>query len=427
MGGNASYSQDITLNGVFTIFEAIRLLNSDRKIYFSQEQSLKNISNFIYTKNEEQLDSNFPFYKKRINFSKQKYSDINFVIIILESYDKDLMNLYPNSVPYFNNELKKNGVYFDNAYASGRRSLMGLSSLMLSIPYIQGLMPLNSGLEAKEFTRIGNLLNNYGYHSLYIANEGKNEERISELVKYFGIDEFYSKEDITITRNYPYFEKGYDIDGLEFFYDKINNINSSFVSFFWVTSTHLPYHQVLSEKLKIYDGNDIIEQYLNRLRYTDYALENFFKKASETSWFKNTIFILVPDHRAVLSERKATRDIIGEEYFSSFILLYAPYILTPEENPLYCNIGDIIPTIIDLAHIDGEYSSFYTSLFDNDRKDYTFIYGEDNNIYTFAPNHRGIVNILEPNIDNMSELDKAALSLGEILYSTVKNNKFVKK
>lgn len=97
------------------------------------------------------------------------------------------------------------------------------------------------------------------------------------------------------------------------------------------------------------------------------------------------------------------------------------------QSQLYCNIGDIIPTIIDLAHIETEYSSFYTSLFDTKRKDFTFIYGEDNNIYTFAPNHRGIINIYNPALDNMSDIDKTALSLGEILYSVVKSNKFITK
>ncbi len=30
--------------------------------------------------------------------------------------------------------------------------------------------------------------------------------------------------------------------------------------------------------------------------YTDYALKEFFKKASKGSWFKNTVFVLTADH-----------------------------------------------------------------------------------------------------------------------------------
>lgn len=420
-------ASDIALNGVFTVFEAIRIASDDRKLYLMYDEGLKSIQTNLITQNEKQVDINYPFMKKRTNFSKPKYDNINFVIIILESFDKDLMDLYPEAVPFFNNELKPKGIYFSNAFSSGRRSLMALQSLMLSIPYIHGLPPLNNGLENKEFMRIGNLLNQNNYHSIYIANEGKNEERISELIKYFNISEFYSKEDIPVLHEYPAFEKGYDLDALEFFHNKINNINNKFIGFFWTTSTHLPYNQILSKELKIFDGDNSTEQYLNRLRYSDYALQNFFEKSKKESWFKNTVFILVPDHRAVIGDRKPTRENIGEEYFSSFILLYAPYILEPIQSQLYCNIGDIIPTIIDLAHIETEYASFYTSLFDTKRKNFTFIYGEDNNIYTFAPNHRGVININNPALDNISDIDKTALSLGEIIYSVVKSNKFITK
>lgn len=423
-GGGAA---DIALNGVFSVFEAVRLMQDNRNLYFTFDENLKNLQNNLITNNEKQVDLNYPFVKKRINFSMPEYNNINFVVIVLESFDRDLMDLHPEAVPFFNNEIKKNGVYFTNAFSSGRRSLMGLQSLMLSIPYIQGLPPLNSGLESKEFTRIGNLLKQNNYHTLYIANEPKTQERIAELVKYFNISEFYSLEDIPVLYDYPAFEKGYDIDGLEFFLEKINNIKGNFAAFFWTTSTHLPYNQVLSDKFKIYNGDTTTEQYLNRLRYSDYALENFFQKSKNMPWFKNTVFILVPDHRAVIGDRKPTRESIGEEYFSSFISIYAPYILEPEINQTYCNIGDIIPTIIDLAHIEKEYASFYTSLFDKDRKNFTFIYGEDNNIYIFAPEYRSIININKLELDNISNLDKTAVSLGEMLYTTIKNNKFVSK
>lgn len=423
-GGNTA---DISLNGIFTLFEAARTIKNDRKLYFPYEYASDKLKHNLITENETQVNPDYPFMKKRTSYSAGVLKDVNFAVIILESFDRDIMDKYPQAVPFFTNHLKKNGIYFTNTFASGRRSLMGLSSLMLSVPYIQGLLPLNSGLETKEFMRIGNILNKYGYHTLYIANENPNDERISELINWFGINEFYSKRDIPLTNTYPEYPKGYDLDALEFWYKKLNDIQGRFVSYFWTASTHLPYHQILSEELKIFAGKDMLEQYLNRLRYTDYALENFFKKAENEKWFKNTVFILVPDHRAVISGRKPTRDDIGEEYFASFMLFYAPDILVPSVNETYCNIGDIIPTIFDLAHIGTEYASFYTSLFDSSRKNQTFVYGEDNKIYVFAPDYRSIIDINQINPDNMTETDKTAAALGELLYITVKNNKFMKK
>ena len=44
------------------------------------------------------------------------------------------------------------------------------------------------------------------------------------------------------------------------------------------------------------DGDDIDSQFLNSLRYTDRSIGDFIEKAKSTSWYDNTLVIIVSDH-----------------------------------------------------------------------------------------------------------------------------------
>ena len=346
---------------------------------------------------------------------------------MLESFDKDIISAHPDSSPYIFGKLKNESIYFPNIYATGRRSLMGLSAIMLSIPHIQGLLPLNSGLENRELFRVGKYYNDNGYFCLYVGNHERTAERIESLSSYFGVNKLYTKEDIPLRHKYPEFPKGYDYEGLEFFAEKINEINGNFVSYYWSSSTHVPYDRVFDENLKIYSGKNMVEQYLNRVRYVDNAVENFMNKVSKYSWFDNTVFIFVPDHRAIFTDKNPTRKNIGDEYFNSFMMIYAPKLLKPYVDNVYGTLSEITPTIIDLGKMKKEYNAFSTSLFDKKRKNQAIVYGEDNKIYIFSPDYRNIVDLNNINIDKMDETQKEALALGEHLYKTVKDNKYIMK
>ncbi len=58
-------------------------------------------------------------------------------------------------------------------------------------------------------------------------------------------------------------------------------------------SSHSPYDQPLQGKI---NWNDSEDKFHNSAAYTDSCLGDFFRKAQQQKWYKNTIFILVADH-----------------------------------------------------------------------------------------------------------------------------------
>ena len=69
LGINYPKSSDIALNGVFTIFEAVRNLQKDRVLYIGEKESKQYQSNYTVTVNERIINENYPYLKNRVNFA----------------------------------------------------------------------------------------------------------------------------------------------------------------------------------------------------------------------------------------------------------------------------------------------------------------------------------------------------------------------
>lgn len=348
------------------------------------------------------------------------------MIIFFESWSKHLIEKYPEATPNFR-ALKTNGLYFPNFYSSGTRSLIGISSMLLSIPHIPTLPYLNAGLETQNFSRMAGYFNRMGYKTIFIQTDEKTADKMGEVAAYANFTEFYSKEDIPLENKYPAFPKGFDKEGFQFLYNRLNAIQGSFMSIFYTSSTHTPYDAVLSEEHKLFSGATDVERYLNRLSYADAALGDFFRKAAERPWFKDTVFILLSDHNPIFSD---SGRVTAADKFGSFLLIYAPSMLKAGEKRDISTQEDILPTLLDMAGVKESYSSSGSSLCDADRKNIKFIYGEDGKAYIISESGEKIVDIASlhaagENKENTPEL--IALARLEAFYHAIKNDKWMKK
>ena len=90
------------------------------------------------------------------------------------------------------------------------------------------------------------------------------------------------------------------------------------------------------------------------VKYTDFALKQFFKMAEKQSWFDNTIFVVVADHCASSSGK--TELPLDRYRIPAFI--YAPKFIEPKVyNKLVSQI-DLMPTVFGLLNFNYE-SKFY--------------------------------------------------------------------
>ena len=169
-------------------------------------------------------------------------------------------------------------------------------------------------------------------------------------------------------------------------------------------------------------------RFLNRAYYTDQALKNFFEKARQEPWFKDTIFLFLPDHRAPFSNRKKDFDALTKEKFQSFLLVYGADI-PARVSTLFATQEDILPTLLDLLNSSESYASSGQSLLDPYRAKDKFIYEEhDNTIHVIGPHKQYMVS--EATLKDLSSAPaeiQQALQFNEAIYKSIHENKWKKK
>ena len=411
---------DLILNGPFNTYEALRK-SSKRKLYFKDFQLTlpQNPSITI-------PDAAYPFEKKLNNFYL-KNDNYNFMLIVMESFDPLLLEKYPQDIPNLM-KIKENSLYFSNFYASGTRSITGITGIMFSLPYIWGQPNMINGLGAKNLSRIAKYFNNKNYETLSFSTDIATADKASEMASYQGFKSFYSKENIPVKRKYPLFNKGFDYEGFEFILDKLNKTEKNFFAYFFTSSLHTPYNILLSPEHQKYPHDTQEHQFVNRAIYVDDSLGNFFEKAKAEPWFDKTIFFILPDHRAVFNNRVATEDNLTDQKFKSFLLIYGKPI-KPGINTQIATQEDILPTLLDLLNTEESFSTSGESLFDKNRTQEKFIYEENKNtIHILGPNikeHFSEETLADFN--SLTPLQKESLKYNEAIYNALKNNTWKKK
>lgn len=218
----------------------------------------------------------------------------NIVLIIMESWSSTLIFTPEDEkevTPEFH-KLMREGVYFDNIYASGPRSEQGMASIFSGFP----ATPISSiTVQPDKYQKLPSLikdLKNEDYYSAFYFGGQLIYGNIKSYIIYNEFDQI--KEVYDFDPQLPQGKLGiHDEFTLLYMVNDLKDAPQPFVSGLFTISTHSPYDQPMEEMIS-WGGNE--QQYLNSAYYTDYSLGKFIEEAKKQDWYKNTLFIFVADH-----------------------------------------------------------------------------------------------------------------------------------
>ncbi|KGQ64006.1 LTA synthase family protein [Gallibacterium anatis] len=297
--------------------------------------------------------------------SNEKENYKNIVFILLESwsykYIDGLAHRNYNVTPFIDSLIEKSMVW-DNYYAAGKRSIIGIQAVLSSVPALNNHPVLGFGLELNKISRIGKILNDHQYRTIMMQTSNRRSFNVNSIANVLGFQEYYGKEDVPIIKKYPQEPPhfGWDYDSLQFLLNKLNETPKSkpFFAFLFTGSTHEPFADA-GEAFHIYPHNQSNENgFLNTLCYSDWSLEQFMKAAEKQPWYNNTIFIFTADHtlNSLPSENL-------KEQFHIPLIVYSPDgSLSAKRESQFASQYDLFPTILDLLGIDTPISTFGQSL-----------------------------------------------------------------
>lgn len=241
----------------------------------------------------------------------------NIVLIIIESWSADVIEAITGEkgiTPRFN-ELVNDGILFTRTYATGNRSEQAMVSIFGGFPATP-IVSLSHNLDKiVKLPSLIKILNNEGYFTSFHFGGQLIYGGIRSYLRVNEFDMIVEQKDFDT--DLPQGKLGYhDEYAFERMLTDLNDIQGPFFSTIFTQSSHSPYDQPKSETVQF---NELENDYLNSVFYTDRCLGDFMDDAKKQDWYDNTLFIMVADHSH--STHKAW-SVLSKEYRRIPLLFY---------------------------------------------------------------------------------------------------------
>lgn len=368
----------------FTIVKTLDVPTIQPVIYFTDEAAVKKLYNPI-------KPAQSGTFKKS-----------NVFIIILESFSKEYigaLNHRPQGFTPFLDSLMHESLTFTRAYANAKRSIEGIPAVVAGIPNWMDEPYITSAYGSNQINSLPNLLKQEGYYSAFFHGGTNGTMGFDAFASLAGYDRYFGR---TEYNNDADFDKNWGIWDEEFLQYTIKTMSQQqqpFLATVFTLSSHHPYAVPDKYKGKFKEG--FLPIHIS-VRYTDYALRRFFETAKKTSWFKNTLFVLVADHTSISEDAYYTTKVGNNEIP---IVFYAgDQSLKAMDTTLIQQI-DIMPSVLDYLNYPHPYYSFGNSVFDTTQSHYAFTYNDEfqllENNYSFGFNGQKATDLFQINKDSL--------------------------
>jgi len=224
----------------------------------------------------------------------------NVVIIILESFSREFIG-------YLNRD-KENGTYrgytpfldsllqysltFDYTFSNGRKSIDGLPSVVSSIPSL-GVPYFLSPYSSNRINSVASLLKERGYYSAFFHGAPNGSMGFAAFANLAGFDDYYGMSEYGNSNDFDGIWGIWDHKFFDYFATQLGTFREPFVAAMFSVSSHHPF-EIPKEFRERFKGGPLPIQ--KCIQYTDYALKEFFEKASRMAWYENTLFVITADH-----------------------------------------------------------------------------------------------------------------------------------
>lgn len=342
-----NYSRELAKNGAWSLFAAFRANRLDYQHFYptmSEADAFARVKNILARDGSEPLADN-PRDLLRWVKNPGPEQHPNIIQITVESLSAEFLSRFGNTQNLTPNldALVEKSLVFDNFYATGTRTDRGMEALTLSVPPTPGRSLVKRPGNENLFT-LGSVLRSRGYQTAFIYGGygyfdnmnfffGENGYRVVDRA---GV----ASTDITFANIWG----ACDEDLFRWTLreaDRDHAAEKPFFHFVMTTSNHRPYtfpegRIDLPSKTSGRSGG---------VKYTDHAIGEFLRAASEKPWFKNTIFIIVADHCA----SSAGKTEIPVQKYHIPLIIHAPGgQIKPGAVKMLASQIDYAPTLLGL-------------------------------------------------------------------------------
>ena len=241
------------------------------------------------------IDTEIPTLKILVPSAKRD-EPLNLVIILQESLGAGFVeSLGGKPVTPNLEKLKAEGIWFEQLYATGTRSVRGIEAVTAGFQPTPSESTVKLSLSQKNFFTLASLLTKQGYNAEFIYGGESHFDNMRSFFLGNGFNQITDQKDY---KN-PVFMGSWgasDEDLLNKTHEQLMAHHASGKPFFTLafsSSNHAPF-EFPDGRIELYEQPKATDN--NAVKYADYAIGQFFEKAKKSPYWKDTLFLIVADH-----------------------------------------------------------------------------------------------------------------------------------
>ena len=358
------FTNELQANGIYKFYGAFMQSELD---FFKFYETMPNNEAYALLKNQISNIGNDTTLRHIDSDSTE--TRMNVVLITIESLSAEYMKMYGNeqNITPFLDSLALQSLNFSNLYATGNRTVRGLEAMTLCIPPTPGESVVKREDNKNKFST-SSVFKKKGYQTKFLYGGDAFFDNMRDFFSGNGYDivdkNTFIPEEITFANIWGVCDGDMGNKAIQTMNEEAKT-GKPFFNHWMTVSNHRPFTYPdgkidISPTIKSRDGG---------VKYTDYALRQFFNKAAKEPWFKNTVFVIVADHCASSSGKTE----LPMDKYRIPAMIYAPGFIAPANNNKLMSQIDLMPTLFGLLNFDYDSKFYGQDVLKDDYKPRAFI------------------------------------------------------
>ena len=273
---------------------------------------------------------------------------LNLVIILEESLGAEFVgslggkDLTPNL-----DGLADEGIWFEQLYATGTRSVRGIEAIISGFPPTTKRSVVKLAETQRDFFTIASLLEQQNYQTSFIYGGSAHFDNMRRFFLNNGFQTVIDQKDF----ENPQFEGTWGVSDEDLFLKAheyfMQKDDQPFFSLVFSSSNHKPF-EIPAGKVETRTGPDGPRE--TAVAYADYALGKFLNLARSSQYYDNTVFLVVSDHN---SRVKGAHLVPVERFHVPGVILGRS--IEPRRVAGISSQVDLLPTLLSLMGVDSRH------------------------------------------------------------------------
>lgn len=353
------FANQLALNGSYTLAKAwIRFSSQQQNNYWhtvtDSTRSRRLVREILLTEHDDLMDTETAVVRRK-HHPQQAARDNgieNVVIILMESFSGEYVGALGHSegvTPEFD-KLATEGLLFTRFFSNGTHTHQGMFATLDCFPNLPGYEYLMQQPEGRNrFSGISRLLDMDYYQNLYVYNGDFSWDNQSGFFRNQGLDNQIGRDDI---EEPTFIDPTWGVSDEDMFTQALRSLDTlsrerPFLAVLQTLSNHTPYSlpDPLPFEPVMEDGE--ISVRLTPMKYSDWALGQFFEKVRGTDYFDKTLFVILGDHGFGVETQISDVNLLR---FHVPMLLLGPGIVETygQTDDRVATQVDVVPTIMGL-------------------------------------------------------------------------------